>query len=72
MPHPLSRPALDRLSKLLGMLGSPHDGERANAAALATKLLTEHHWTWPNVVDALKAASIARRVGAACIAEASS
>jgi hypothetical protein len=61
MPEPLSQPVLDRLSKLLGMLGSSHDGERANAATLATKLLKEHDWTWADFVHALEGAAPTRR-----------
>ncbi len=40
----------ERFVKLLGKLGSDHDGERANAASLCTKLLREHRLTWADVV----------------------
>lgn len=39
-----------RLAKLLGMLGSAHEGERAAAASLANKALTEAGLTWPIVL----------------------
>lgn len=39
-----------RLAKLLGMLGSSHDGERASAAKMAHKALTEAGLTWPIVL----------------------
>ena len=42
--------ALDRLTKLAGMLGSDHDGERASAALLATRLLRDHGLTWRDVL----------------------
>jgi hypothetical protein len=34
-----------RLCRLLGMLGSVFEGERANAGALADKLLRDHNLT---------------------------
>ena len=40
-----------RLAKLCGMLGSDHDGERASAAHLATKLLKSHDLTWHDVIS---------------------
>ncbi|MGO8840922.1 MAG: hypothetical protein ACLQF1_07260 [Methyloceanibacter sp.] len=36
----------ERLVKLLGMLGSDHDGERAAAGALADRLLREQGLSW--------------------------
>ena len=39
-----------RLVRLLGMCGSAHDGERANAAALAAKLIRESNLTWDDVI----------------------
>lgn len=39
-----------RLVRLLGMLGSAHDGERANAAALADRLVRGLGLTWTDVV----------------------
>jgi len=41
----------DRLTKLLGMLGSDHAGERANAAAQADKLLRAHGLTWREWIE---------------------
>ena len=40
----------DRLIRLCGMLGSAHDGERANAARMADKLVREAGLTWHNVI----------------------
>jgi hypothetical protein len=40
----------NRLVKVLGMLGSPHDGERAAAGLLATKLLTRAGLMWDTVL----------------------
>ena len=42
--------AADRLTKLCGLLTSSHDGERANAAALASRLLTDCGLTWADLV----------------------
>ena len=46
----------DRLAKLAGMLSSAHEGERSNAAALATKLLHGANLTWDALVRAGAAA----------------
>lgn len=40
----------DKLVRVLGMLGSTHDGERAAAGRLATKLLKTAGRTWDEVV----------------------
>ena len=48
---------LSRLEKLAGMLGSDFDGERAAAAAMASKLLQSHGLTWADVIRAPAAAS---------------
>jgi hypothetical protein len=42
--------AADRLVKLLGMLGSHHDGERANAALMADALIRDRGLTWHDVI----------------------
>jgi hypothetical protein len=47
---------LSRLEKLAGMLGSDFDGERAAAAAMASKLLQSHGLTWADVIRAPAAA----------------
>ena len=39
-----------RLTKLLGMLGSSHDGERASAALKANELVLRHGLTWGDVI----------------------
>ena len=38
------------LAKVLGMLGSAHDGEVVNAARKAQQLLQERNATWPEVL----------------------
>jgi len=43
--------ATDQLVKLLGMLGSAHAGEGANAAAAADKLLRENGLTWREWIE---------------------
>jgi hypothetical protein len=40
----------ERLIKLLGMLGSNHDGERAAAATKANELVRAHGLTWFDVI----------------------
>jgi hypothetical protein len=42
--------ARDRLTALLGMLGSDHDGEVVNAGRLATRLVRSAGLTWNEVV----------------------
>jgi hypothetical protein len=41
---------LDRLGKLLGMLGSEHDGEVVNAGRMAAALIREAGMTWTEVL----------------------
>jgi hypothetical protein len=41
-----------RLAQLCGMFGSDHEGERANAAALADRLLRQLGLTWSDVLAA--------------------
>lgn len=57
----LGAPDIERLGKLLGMLGSDHDGERASAALMANKLVLEQGMTWPEILEPLKAACAAAR-----------
>jgi hypothetical protein len=40
----------DKLSKVCGMFGSAHDGERATAAALADRLVRDAGLTWPDII----------------------
>jgi len=40
----------DRLSKLLGMLGSAHDGEIANAGRAAHAMMKAARSSWPEVL----------------------
>ena len=42
--------SVERLVKLLGMLGSDHDGERAAAALKANALVREHGLVWSDVI----------------------
>jgi hypothetical protein len=46
----LAPDALERLIKLLGMLGSAHDGERAAAGLKAHELIRRHGLTWSDVL----------------------
>ena len=43
--------AADRLTKLLGMLGSNSDGERANAALMADRFVHGLGLTWHDVIN---------------------
>jgi hypothetical protein len=51
--HPTSR---ERLIKFCGLLGSDSDGERANAARMADKLLRDAGLTWRDVISVAAAA----------------
>jgi len=42
----------DRLAKLLGMLGSDHDGEVINAARAADRLVRDSGLRWPDIAMA--------------------
>jgi hypothetical protein len=46
----LTPDAIERLIKLLGMLGSAHDGERAAAGLKAHELIRRHGLTWADVL----------------------
>jgi hypothetical protein len=48
----LAPPELRKLVQICAMLSSPYDGERANAAALADKLVKAHGLTWADVLHA--------------------
>lgn len=48
----LSTPDTQKLAKLLGMLGSAHDGEALNAARKAHQLVIRHGASWSDVVGA--------------------
>jgi hypothetical protein len=52
MPDPF-----DRLRKIVGMLGSAHDGERLAAVNLATQELAKLGKTWPEIIAGESAAS---------------
>ena len=52
----LSMPDLERLERILGMLGSSHDGERAAAALKANELITNRGVTWADLIASLKSA----------------
>jgi hypothetical protein len=46
----LDRPAIARLVKLLGMLGSAHDGERAAAGLKAHELVKRSGLQWDDLI----------------------
>jgi len=46
-----SRGELIRLSRILGMLGSAHEGERAAAAVAADRIIREMGTTWDVLLD---------------------
>ncbi len=52
MTVPLSPAERRKLVGILGMLGSAHDGERAAAAALASRLVRDKGLTWDLVIAA--------------------
>ena len=60
----MTLPPADRalLIKLLGMLGSDHAGERANAGKLASALLARHKTTWSQLLDATEPTTAPRWV----------
>lgn len=45
-----------RLIKLLGMLGSAYEGERANAASMIDRIMKEYKLTWTDVLGTATAA----------------
>lgn len=53
----LPEPVRAKLSKICGRLASPHDGERATAAAMASRVLSEHGITWSDVFDGIDVGS---------------
>jgi hypothetical protein len=48
----LSTPDTQKLAKLLGMLGSTHDGEALSAARKAHQLVSRNGATWSDVIVA--------------------
>jgi hypothetical protein len=48
--NPLDPRTIERLTKLLGLLGSSFDGERAAAALKADHLIRDHGLTWNEVI----------------------
>lgn len=55
-PLPLTGADMDRLARILGMLGSDHDGERAAAAMRADAMLRERGISWAELVDRVRVA----------------
>jgi hypothetical protein len=49
-PSPLNAATRLRLARLLGMIGSGHDGEALNAARMADRLVRHHGITWLDVI----------------------
>lgn len=54
---PLDPADIDRLGKLLGMLGSEHAGERAAAGLKANELVRDRGTSWMQITDSLKLAA---------------
>lgn len=59
---------VERLERILGLLGSDHDGERASAALAASALIGKHKLSWRDVIEgralgAKAAAALRREVG---------
>jgi hypothetical protein len=50
MKHGLAPAVAEKLAKVVGLLASDFDGERANAAAAATRLLQAHGMSWADLV----------------------
>lgn len=50
MASPLPAADRERLVRMLGMLGSSFEGERAAAGLLASRLLAEHKLSWADVI----------------------
>ena len=46
----LKHPELEKLGKLLGLLGSDHPGERDAAARAAHAFIKKHATTWPEIL----------------------
>lgn len=46
MHNAFTFPESEKLAKLCAMFSSEYDGERANAAAMADRLLKSHGYTW--------------------------
>lgn len=46
----LPKDATERLSRLLGMTGSAHDGEALNAIRMANALLRKHRTSWAEIL----------------------
>ena len=56
------------LVKALGMLGSDHDGERANAARFAEKQRTQLGMTWDELIVPRTTLKLVRREGSSAVA----
>ena len=52
---------LDKLAKVLGMLGSAHDGEVLAAGRRAHMMVTGAGWTWPELLGAPSAVQDCRQ-----------
>jgi hypothetical protein len=46
----LDHDSAERLARLLGMLGSDHDGEVVNAGRMADRLVRQNGLTWPDII----------------------
>jgi hypothetical protein len=54
----LDASSAQRLVRLLGMLGSAHDGEVANAGRMADRLIREHGLTWSQIIAPTPSATL--------------
>jgi hypothetical protein len=63
MKQGLAPAVAEKLAKVVGLLASDFDGERANAAAAATKLLRAHGMSWADLVTPGAAPAPRRPIG---------
>jgi hypothetical protein len=64
MTRALAPQAADKLTKILGLLGSAHSGERASAALKADELVRAAGLTWADVINVPPVAADAPRIRA--------
>jgi hypothetical protein len=53
--------AIEKLARISGMLGSAHEGERANAAQMASAMLKAMDLTWSEVINRALGAATSRQ-----------
>jgi hypothetical protein len=66
-----ARPSLDlaKCARIVGMLGSSHEGERANAVTLGSRMLAAVGMRWEDFIEAYRRAEIATKAAAILLAE---